>query len=64
MTVSRTVSSRASFKALIGSNVKQGVTVQADKGANWDSVAKVLAVIQAAGVTTVGMATETESPPR
>jgi biopolymer transport protein TolR len=54
----------ASFKALIGANVKQGVTVKADRATNWDNVAKVLAVIQAAGVTMVGMATETESPPR
>jgi len=54
----------SSFKALIGSKAKQGVTVQADKRTDWDTVAKVLAVIQAAGVTTVGLVTETETPPQ
>jgi biopolymer transport protein TolR len=52
----------SSFKALIGSKASQGVTVQADKRAVWDTVAKVLAVIQAAGVTKVSMVTETEAP--
>jgi biopolymer transport protein ExbD len=54
----------ATFKALIGSRAKQGVTVQADRRADWDAVARVLAVIQSAGVVNVGIALETETPPR
>jgi biopolymer transport protein TolR len=51
----------ATFKTLVGSKASQGVTVQADKRALYDAVAKVLAVIQAAGVTRVSLVTETEA---
>ena len=55
----------ASFKALVGSKAGQGVTLQADKNANWESVARVLAVIRSAGVSSLGIVTEPEQvPPR
>jgi biopolymer transport protein TolR len=55
----------ASFKALVGakpSTRTQGVTIQADARADWQSVAQVLAVVRSAGVTSVGMSTEPEPP--
>jgi biopolymer transport protein ExbD len=52
----------SSFKALVGSKAAQGVTVQADARAEWQMVARVLAVVRNAGVTNVGMATEPEPP--
>ena len=50
------------FKALVGSKKDRGVSVKADKGTPWEPIAKVLAVIQASGVTKVGVVTETEPP--
>ena len=56
---------RTAFKALVGSKASQGVTLQADKNASWESVARVLAVIRSAGVTGLGIVTEPEQlPPR
>ena len=55
---------RAAFKTMVGSKASQGVTLQADKGASWESVSRVIAVIRAAGVTGLGIATEQEPPPQ
>ena len=52
----------ASFKALVGSKASQGVTVQADRRADWEAVARVLAVVRNAGVTNVGIVTDPETP--
>lgn len=52
-----------SFKALMDSRPAirdQGVTIQADRGANWEMVARVLAVVRNAGVINVGIGTEPE----
>jgi biopolymer transport protein ExbD/biopolymer transport protein TolR len=54
----------ASFKNLVGRNASQGVSLQADGAANWESVARVLAVIRSAGVTNLGIVTEPEPAPR
>ena len=54
---------RAAFKTLIGSNASKGVSLQADKGANWETVSRVIAVIRAANVTNLGIVTEQEPPP-
>ena len=54
----------SSFKALVGSKAGQGVTLQADKGASWESVARVMSVIRSAGVTDLGIVTEPEPRPR
>jgi biopolymer transport protein TolR len=56
----------ASFKALAGANAQRGVTIQADRQADWEMVARVLAVVRNAGVTNVGIVTEPEAvpPPR
>jgi biopolymer transport protein ExbD/biopolymer transport protein TolR len=54
----------SSFKALVGTRASQGVTVQADKDANWEAVARVLAVVRNSGVTNVGIVTEPEARPR
>ena len=52
------------FKALVGSKPEtktQGVTIQADGRADWEMVARVLAVVRNAGVTNVGLSTEPET---
>ena len=54
---------RAAFKTMVGSNASKGVSLQADKGANWETVARVLAVIRAANVTALGIVTDQEPPP-
>ncbi len=55
---------RAVFKTMIGPNAARGVTLQADKRADWESVSRVMAVIRSAGVTNLGIATEQEPPPK
>jgi biopolymer transport protein ExbD len=54
---------RGAFKSIVGSNVARGVTIQADKRTDWETVARVFAVIRNAGVTSIGLQTEQEPPP-
>ncbi len=51
---------RAAFQTLAKGRAQQGVYVRADKDVPYGVVAQVLAVIQAAGVTTAGLVTEQE----
>ena len=51
---------RSSFKALASRQVKDGVYVRADAGANYGVVVQVLAVLRAAGVGNVGLVLEPE----
>jgi biopolymer transport protein TolR len=53
---------RAVFKTMVGPNAARGVTLQADKGADWESVSRVITVIRNAGVINLGIATEQEPP--
>ena len=59
---------RGSFKALVEgkpSTKTQGVSIQADARADWQMVARVLAVVRSAGIERVGLVTDPESePPR
>lgn len=54
---------RAAFRTLAGERAERGVTIQADRRADWETVARVLAVVRNAGVTTVGILTEPEQEP-
>ena len=51
---------RAAFQTLARDRAQQGVYVRADKDVPYGAVAQVLAVIQAAGVSTAGLITEQE----
>ena len=51
---------RAAFQTLSKDRAQQGVYVRADKDVPYGAVAQVLAVIQAAGVSTAGLITEQE----
>jgi biopolymer transport protein ExbD/biopolymer transport protein TolR len=51
---------KAAFAALSRQKGKDGVFLRADQGVNYGLVVQVLAVINAAGVTKVGMMTEPE----
>lgn len=51
---------RGTFKAMAERKGKQGVYLQADKSAAYGNVARVLAVMQAAGAANVGIVMETE----
>ncbi|HET7631974.1 MAG TPA: ExbD/TolR family protein [Gemmatimonadaceae bacterium] len=51
---------RAAFQTLAKGRTQQGVYIRGDKDAPYGAVAQVLAVVQAAGVTTVGLMTEQE----
>lgn len=51
---------RGAFKALAERKGKQGVYLQADKDASYGYVARVLAVMQRAGVGNVGIVMEAE----
>ena len=53
---------RSAFKAMLGPNASKGVSLQADKSANWETVSRVIAVVRAAGVTNLGIVTEQEPP--
>jgi biopolymer transport protein ExbD len=48
---------------MVGSNASKGVSLQADKAADWEIVSRVIAVIRAANVTSLGIVTEQEPPP-
>ena len=51
---------RLSFKSIAGRQGKDGVYLRADKDVAYGTVAQVLAIIQAAGVTNLGFVTEPE----
>jgi len=51
---------RAAFKAISSRQGKDGVYLRADQNVNYGTVAQVLAIIQAAGVTNLGFVTEPE----
>ena len=51
---------RLSFRALAKRQGKDGVYLRADQNVNYGTVAQVLAIIQAAGVTNLGFVTEPE----
>jgi biopolymer transport protein ExbD len=51
---------RAAFETLSRGRAQQGVYVRADKDVPYGAVAQVLAVLQAAGVSTAGLITEQE----
>lgn len=52
---------RAAAKALVGSKAQEGVYVQGDARAAYGDVVRVLGVLQAAGITSVGLQTEPET---
>ena len=51
---------RLSFKGLAGKQGKEGVYLRADESVPYGTVAQVLAIIRAAGVTNLGFVTEPE----
>lgn len=51
---------RAAFETLSRGRAEQGVYVRADQNVPYGAVAQVLAVLQAAGVSTTGLITEQE----
>jgi biopolymer transport protein TolR len=54
---------RAAFRALAAQRTGQGVYLRADEQVPYGTVARVLAVMRAAGVGDVGLVTESETPP-
>ncbi len=55
---------RASFRAMVARRDPSGVYLQADRGAPYGDVVRVLAVIRAAGIQNVGLVAEPEDQPR
>jgi biopolymer transport protein ExbD/biopolymer transport protein TolR len=51
---------RVVFKSLSANRTKNGVYLRADRGVQYGTVAQLLAIIQADGVTNVGLVTEPE----
>jgi biopolymer transport protein TolR len=51
---------KLSFKSLASRQGKDGVYLRADENVNYGTVAQVLAIIRAAGVTNLGFVTEPE----
>jgi biopolymer transport protein TolR len=51
---------RSAFKGIASRQGKDGVYLRADQSVNYGTVAQVLAIIQAAGVTNLGFVTEPE----
>ena len=51
---------RGSFAAIVDSRRSSGVYLRGDERAGWGQIARVLAVIQAAGVEDLGIVTEAE----
>lgn len=49
---------QAAFKSLIGDGAERGVTIRADRAASVQMLMGVLAVVRDAGVTNIGMVTE------
>ena len=54
---------RAAFRALASRRAAQGVYLRADESVPYGTVARVLAVMRAAGVGDVGLVTESETAP-
>jgi len=54
---------RAAFRALASRRASQGVYLRADESVPYGTVARVLAVMRAAGVGDVGLVTESEAAP-
>jgi biopolymer transport protein TolR len=54
---------RAAFRALAAQRTGQGVYLRADEQVPYGTVARVLAVMRAAGVGDVGLVTESETSP-
>lgn len=54
---------RAAFRALASRRASQGVYLRADENVPYGTVARVLAVMRAAGVGDVGLVTEPEAAP-
>jgi biopolymer transport protein TolR len=54
---------RAAFRALASRRAGQGVYLRADENVPYGTVARVLAVMRAAGVGDVGLVTEPEAAP-
>lgn len=51
---------RATFKAMAESRGKDGIYLRADQGASYGTVAQVLAVMRATGISDVGLVLEPE----
>lgn len=51
---------RASFKSMLQSRRSKGVTLRGDRGANWERMSQVMAVIRDAGVVDLGIVLEQE----
>jgi biopolymer transport protein ExbD/biopolymer transport protein TolR len=54
---------RATFRAMVARRHPSGIYLQADRGAPYGDVVRVLAVIRAAGVENVGLVAEPEQEP-
>jgi biopolymer transport protein ExbD/biopolymer transport protein TolR len=54
---------RASFRALAGNRVREGVYLRGDAGVPYGVVTQVLAIMRAAGVGDIGLVTEPEQQP-
>jgi biopolymer transport protein ExbD/biopolymer transport protein TolR len=54
---------RASFRALAGNRVRDGVYLRGDAGVPYGVVTQVLAIMRAAGVGDIGLVTEPEQQP-
>jgi biopolymer transport protein ExbD/biopolymer transport protein TolR len=52
---------RASFRAIAGRQAREGVYLRADEGVNYGLVVQVLAIINRAGVSNVGLVAEPET---
>jgi biopolymer transport protein ExbD/biopolymer transport protein TolR len=55
---------RASFRAMVARRRPSGIYLQADRGASYGDVVRVLAVIRAAGIENVGLVAEPEDEAR
>jgi biopolymer transport protein ExbD/biopolymer transport protein TolR len=55
---------RSSFKALLQARRSKGVTLRGDRGASWERVSQVMAVIRDAGVVEMGIVLEQEPTSR
>lgn len=54
---------RASFRALAGNRVRDGVYLRGDAGVPYGTVTQVLAIMRAAGVGDIGLVTDPEQRP-
>jgi biopolymer transport protein TolR len=51
---------RGAFKALLQARRSKGVTLRGDRGANWERMSQVMAIIRDAGVVELGIVLEQE----